>query len=103
MKTFLIPTLLCSVLAFSGTASAETMTGHEGKRGTKSSSFKDLDTNSDGYLSQSEVSERKDIKEKWTNLDKDGDRQLNPSEFSAFEQSEMQMQRDPATGLKSDQ
>lgn len=47
--------------------------------------FDQLDDDKNGYLSQSEASQRQDLKEKWAMADKDADGKLDISEFSAFE------------------
>lgn len=47
--------------------------------------FDALDDDRNGYLSQSEASQRPDLKEKWATADKDANGKLDISEFSAFE------------------
>jgi hypothetical protein len=47
--------------------------------------FDDLDTNHDGYISQTEAKVRKDLVKGWKTADQDQDNKLDLSEFSAFE------------------
>ena len=47
--------------------------------------FQSMDTNSDGYLSQSEAQGNSALQEKWNDADLNDDGQLDSAEFSQFE------------------
>ena len=49
------------------------------------STFESLDTDGNGYISDSEANARKDLSENWKDIDKNTDNQLDITEFSAFE------------------
>lgn len=51
----------------------------------EAATFDQLDGDSNGYLSKSEAGNRADLKKNWKSIDKDGDNQLDITEFSAFE------------------
>ena len=52
-----------------------------------SATFNEVDSNSDGYLSKAEAIERGDLARQWSKIDKDGDDQIDLSEFTAYESS----------------
>jgi hypothetical protein len=56
-----------------------------GDKSTTQDSFNKLDQNKDGYISQQEAKENKNLIEQWESVDADADGQLEMSEFSAFE------------------
>lgn len=47
--------------------------------------FEDLDSNTDGYISQKEAKARKDLSDNWKSADKNADGKLDSAEFIAFE------------------
>ena len=49
------------------------------------STFEDLDKDGNGYISSTEAAARPDIEKDWKGIDKNGDNQLDITEFSAFE------------------
>ena len=46
--------------------------------------FESLDTDGNGYISQSEANARSDLSENWKDIDKNSDKQLDIAEFDAF-------------------
>jgi Ca2+-binding EF-hand superfamily protein len=56
--------------------------------------FSDLDQNGDGRISRDEVRDVKQLAENWSQYDTNSDDALDQSEFSAFEQQQMQQQGD---------
>jgi sporulation protein YlmC with PRC-barrel domain len=53
----------------------------------RQASFQELDTNSDGYLSQQEAESDQQLADNWKKADQNNDNQIDRSEFSAFEMS----------------
>ena len=49
------------------------------------STFESLDTDGNGYISDTEAKARTDLSENWKDIDKNTDNQLDITEFSAFE------------------
>jgi hypothetical protein len=112
MKIHLIPTLLSSVLAFSGAATAGDMM----KKGTEPGAeapdysqtgstagattpeFNQLDSDGDGYVSRSDVQEHDELANRWEQLDTNADQQLDRAEFSAFENMASDTGADPGAG-----
>lgn len=56
-----------------------------GLQAAETSSFNILDADANGYISAEEAASNQTLSSQWTTLDKDGDNQLDKSEFSAFE------------------
>ena len=53
---------------------------------TVQDSFKNLDKNQDGYISQQEAKADKKLTEDWSKADSNKDGKIEQSEFSAFEE-----------------
>lgn len=67
--------------------------------GNDYSVFENIDGNADGFISKNEAQVREDLSKEWKNIDKDGDGQLDISEFSAFEgQGDLTPPQDPDMG-----
>ena len=56
-----------------------------GDKSTTQDTFKALDKNKDGYISQQEAKANKKLTEQWEAADADANGKLEMSEFSAFE------------------
>jgi hypothetical protein len=56
-----------------------------GEKSTTKESFNKLDKDQNGYISQQEAKDNKQLLEQWDSVDADADGQLEMSEFSAFE------------------
>lgn len=60
----------------------------EVEREIKSERFKKLDENRDGLISESEGRSDSKLMERWREMDRNQDGQLDPDEFSKFEQND---------------
>lgn len=56
-----------------------------GEKATTKESFNKLDKDQNGYISQQEAKDNKQLLEQWDSVDADADGKLEMSEFSAFE------------------
>lgn len=102
MKTFLIPTLLSGIFAFSGAATAGDMMKKGTEADAKTPGFSQLDADSDGYVTQSEIRDHEELTNRWEQLDANADQRLDRAEFSAFENMQPEIGMDPGMGTRHD-
>jgi len=50
--------------------------------------FDELDENQDGYITKSEVSEQAELSKSWSKVDKDSDKKIDITEYSAYQGKE---------------
>lgn len=100
MKNFMIPALVSTIFAFSGAATAGDMMKKGTEADAKTPGFSQLDADSDGYVTQSEMRDNEELTNRWEQLDSNADQRLDPAEFSAFENAQPEIGTDPGMGTK---
>lgn len=83
--------MLASSVAFAGDMNKEQMTSEiESSIGASAPGFEQLDSDHNGAITRDEAEKRDGLAKTWDSVDENDDGKLNRSEFSAFEEEDLE-------------